>query len=497
MPSTGARLLGPAAGVVGDVFGPPLRALGLVHARRSSGRAGRTHLEVRGLDAPGEAGARKALVEELLAVPGVEGAVVNAVVGRVVVDHAPDVALERLVAVVEEVERRHGHADAAPDTDGSHPADVTPWSRQALALGFDLAGLGLAGVERLLGLLPLTRRVPPLLIGTLGLLDAVPASRGAAESTAGNAPTESWFSLGSAGLQALGSGPLGLLVDACYRVVRADEAASRRRVWQAWDAGAPLERHAAEPVRAYERPGSLRRGPVEKVGDATGVTTLTAFGAAAALLPERAAAVLLAGTPKAARWGREAYAAAAHHAVAEAGIVSMSHSALRQADRVDVVVLGEGLAELAGAAAAVGRVVVVDDAATGYAVQRLQEAGRGVVLVSADDAEGLGAADVGIGLGDEAPWTAGLRCADTDQVRAVLAAVAGARAASVRAAVFALLGSAAGAPITVTTSLVGLTGRANAPVSLAALAAIGVNTWAGRTSTRAARSDREGRIRSV
>jgi hypothetical protein len=104
-----------------------------------------------------------------------------------------------------------------------------------------------------------------------------------------------------------------------------------------------------------------------------------------------------------------------------------------------------------------------------------------VVLVSADDAEGLATADVGIGIGSAVPWSAALRCADPDQARAVLAAVAGARAAAWRAAALALAGSAVGAPIALTSALAGLAGRTNTPVTLAALAAVGVNTWAGRT----------------
>ncbi|GLZ52748.1 hypothetical protein [Actinomycetospora sp. NBRC 106378] len=475
----------PTPGLVGDLVGPVVRALGLAPSRRTSGRPGRTHVEVRGIATPGQAGARRDLVEELRAVPGVSGAVVNAVLGRVVVDHTPDVELARLVAVVEEVERRHGLHRAPADTGGHHPADVTPWSRQVLALGVDLAGLGLAGVERWLGLVPLTRAVPPLLTGTLSLVDAVPSSRSAAERTAGGATTESWFSLGSASLQALGRGPVGLVVDACYRAIRADEAAARTSAWTAWDTRAPLTAHAAEPVDAPSRPGALPRGPVDVVGDVSGATALAAFGTVAALVPERAAAVLLSGVPKAARWGREAYAAAAHRAVSDLGVVSIDPQALRRADRVDVVVLGRTLADRLGAAASeVGRLVVVDDAATAGAVARLQAAGHGVVLVSADDTEGLAAADVGIGVGPDVPWSAALRCADADQARALLLAVAGARAASWRAALLALTGSAVGAPIALGTSLVGLTGRTNAPVTLAALAALVVNTWAGRRSAR-------------
>lgn len=471
------------AGLLGDLLGPAVRALGLTPSRRSSGRPGRTHVEVRGMATPGEAVAREELVAALLAEPGVDGAVVNAVLGRVVVDHDDAVGLDRLVAVVAAVEARHGLDRAPADTGGNHPADVTPWSRQVLALGVDLAGLGLAGVERWLALVPLTRAIPPLLTGTLSLLDAVPSSRTAAERTAGSAATESWFSLGSSALQALGRGPIGLVVDACYRMIRADEAAARTAAWTAWDARTPLATHAAEPLAPPQRPGTLPRGPVDVVGDASGATALAAFGTVAALVPERAAAVLLAGVPKAARWGREAYAAAAHRAVSDLGVVSLDPAALRRADRVDMVVLGTSWADrLADAAATVGRVVVVDDELTAAAVARLQAAGHGVALVSADDTAGLAAADVGIGVGATVPWSAALRCTDADQARAVLLAVAGARAASWRAAVLALTGSAVGAPIALTSSLVGLTGRTNAPVTLAALAALGVNTWAGRTS---------------
>ncbi|MCD2188450.1 hypothetical protein [Actinomycetospora soli] len=483
--TTASRPAGSSGGLLGDLVGPVVRGLGLAPSRRSSGRPGRTHVEVRGVATPGEASARKDLVEELLAVPGVEGAVVNAVVGRVVVDHAPDVALAQLVAVVEEVERRHGLDRAPADTSGKHPVDVTPWARQVLALGVDLAGLGLAGVERVLGLVPLTRSIPPVLTATLSLVDAVPSTRTAAERTAGGATTESWFSLGSSTLQALGRGPIGLVVDACYRVVRADEAAARTAAWTAWDTRTPLHTHTAEPLDATARPGTLPRGPVDVVGDISGATAIAAFGTVAALVPERAAAVLLAGVPKAARWGREAYAAAAHRAVSDLGVVSMDPDALRRADRVDMVVIGEGLVDRLGdAAAAVGRLVVVDEEATATAVTRLQAAGHGVVLVSAEDVEGLAQADVGIGVGTTVPWSADLRCGDVEQARAVLLAVAGARAASWRAAVLALTGSLVGAPIALTSSLVGLTGRTNAPVTLAALAALGVNTWAGRRSAR-------------
>ena len=150
-PPSAARRLG---GLAGDVAGPVLRTATRPPARRTSGRTGRTHVEVRGMDTPERADARTAVVAQLLALDGVHGAVVNAVLGRVVVDHAPDVSVPALVDVVARVEVDHQLDGAAVDTEGTHPADVTPWVRQMVALGLDVAGLGATAAERWFGGLP-------------------------------------------------------------------------------------------------------------------------------------------------------------------------------------------------------------------------------------------------------------------------------------------------------------------------------------------------------
>lgn len=478
-------LAGAALGVAADLAAPFVRAVGRPPARRSSGRAQRTHVELRGLHRPEHADPRRLLVKELQTLPGVEDAVVNAVLGRVVVDHGPEVALADLVRVVADVERIHGLADAEPaGKSGQHPGDPTPYVRQTVALAVDLLGLGAVGVERWFGLLPVTRTVPPLLTGALSLADAVPTVRGVIERTAGGSATESWFSLGSATVQAVGRGPVGLVADACYRVIKAGEAASRAAAWDAFDRSSALEEHEAEAVVGADRPVALRPGAVDVVGDTAGLVALGGLGAALALVPARASAVVLAGVPKAARWGREAYAAAAHGALGAAGVVVVDSTAMRRADRTDMVLLDATVADpsVAAAASAVGRVVVHDGPAAD-AVADLQRAGHGVVVVSGSDTEALAAADVAVGLtvaGEALPWTADLRCTTSAQVVATLGAIAAARAASRRAATLAVIASLAGAPIALTTDLTGLGARANLPVTLGAIAALGLNTWAGR-----------------
>lgn len=476
---------GSVLGLAADLAAPAVRLLGRPPARRWATRPERTHLEVRGLDGPEQSGARRLLVKELQLVPGVRAAVVNAVLGRVVVDHDPDVAVAALVRVVEEIEAAHDLALTEPTAASSHhPADSTALTRQTIALLVDLAGLGVAGVERWLTVVPVSRSVPPLLTGALSLVDAVPALRGTVERVAGGSSTESWFSLGSATVQAVARGPVGLVADACYRALKAGEAAGRRSSWDAWDRGAALSEHEADAAVTPQRPVPLRSGPVERVGDTAGALAVGGLGVAWWLAPQRAVAVLLAGVPKAARWGREAYAAAAHRALCADGVVVLDPTALRRADRVGVVLLDAAVAGRAGvreAAAGAGRVVETATPSAD-AVADLQRDGHGVVVVTGSDADALHAADIGIGVGTDAPWTADLRCATSAQLRATLRSIAGGRAASRRAAALAVLGSLAGAPIALTAVLPGLGAQASFPVTLGALASLGVNaaggTWA-------------------
>src|SRR3954454_14498004 len=67
LPSPGPSIVRRLGGLAGDVAGPALRGLTRPPARRTSGRTGRTHIEVRGMDTPDRADARKAVVDEMLA----------------------------------------------------------------------------------------------------------------------------------------------------------------------------------------------------------------------------------------------------------------------------------------------------------------------------------------------------------------------------------------------------------------------------------------------
>lgn len=421
--------LDPALGLVRDLASPFRRAVGR-STPRVGGRPGRTHVEVRGVHGDGDDEPRRLVEKQVLAVPGVHGVVTNSALGRLVVDHDATMPATALLAAVQEAEQALGRsAGDVPDASAAHPADDMALIRQLVALGLDVTGLAAVLVERSLTPLPAASTlVPPAVTTALSLVDAVPTLRALAERTAGSSSTESWFSVGSATVQALGRGPLGLVADACYRVVKANESAARARTWRRWDEGSDLAEHRAAPCRgaADDRATTLPAGPVERVADGMGLGTVGGLALLGALLPQRAVAVAAAGVPKSARWGREAFAAAAGRVLATRGVLVLDPSALRRADRVDVLVVDAAAPRtpaVEGVAGGVGRVVGVTPGASVHdVVVTWQRRGHGVALVTddpdADDA--LAAADVSIFRSDRdgtaarsaVAWHADVVCPD-------------------------------------------------------------------------------------
>ncbi|GAB3971212.1 cation-translocating P-type ATPase [Actinoallomurus acanthiterrae] len=224
------------------------------------------------------------------------------------------------------------------------------------------------------------------------------------------------------------------------RVLCLMETRSQRLVW---------ERRALE-LRAYEsapiaarpaRPVPLPPGPVEKTSERSSLAALATAGGLLAWTRDagKAADLLLATVPKAARSGREGFAAMLGHELSQAGIMVMNASALRCLDRISMVVIdsavlaGEGepdpLADALIAAARSGsrRVLlsehpVAAEFASGAdelvpagvelagQVHRLQAEGHCVLVISGRDDAALAAADVGVAVlcGPWVCWSADL-----------------------------------------------------------------------------------------
>ncbi|WP_020573793.1 HAD-IC family P-type ATPase [Actinopolymorpha alba] len=350
-----ASVFEPLAGV--------LRALPIGRARMSRRTwvgNGRAHIEVRGVRRPRSEEEARDLEAELAKVPGVNWSEVNAVLGRVVVDFTDRGAgVEDLVAVVERVEERHGVADEPFPSDGpAYPGDPEPGQRQLVAMGADVAGIGLAAFGRLLRL----ARLPVEAASLLSLLDSTPRVRDELETWLGRARADVALAFGNATAQGLAQGPLGLLVDAAYRLSAMGEIAARQRVWREREpdlCGRPAN-HRTGILPVEPRVVPLQPGPVERYADGSGIASLLGGAStfAATRSVTRTISLLTAGTPKAARLTREAFASQLGRLAANRGILSFDGDALRRLDRVDTVVIDARV--LLTGRFVVGTVVVVD-----------------------------------------------------------------------------------------------------------------------------------------
>jgi len=312
------------------------RAVRGQHIQRVAWRgSGRVHIVVRGVTQERAAALARAVEAALRRHPAVRWATVNAPLGTVVVDCGEDVPAAELIGIVERVERDHR---AAPETAALRPSAIDRVPGMATMLVTGLAGLSLAGLGRALRV----ARLPAELGSLIQFVDAEPRLRAAVERALGPDSAEVVLAAANALTQTAAQGMPGLAVDAGMRVVQLAEAVSQRAAWARAESqlcGDPA-RAAAGPVTP-ERPGPLPAGPVERCSEPAGVAAAGAFAVvlAATGSPRRAAGVALAGLPKAARLGRESFAATLGCVLARRGVVVTDHAALRRLDRVDKVVI--------------------------------------------------------------------------------------------------------------------------------------------------------------
>jgi cation-transporting P-type ATPase I len=317
--------------------------------RRRWAGSGRAHIEVKGVHRPMNRPVVRHLESALAGVDGVTWAQVDTVAGRVVVAFDGDrVDLDGLVDVIEGIEGAHNLSDERfPHERPDHPADQEPIQRQIYAICADIGGLGLglAGQLTFGQFGRLARRNP--LVGEIAslvsLADSTPVLRRALEGRLGKAAADLGLAVGNAVAQGLAQGPLGLVTDIAHRGLLLDELRARRDLWarrepQFYGSGPPelppARRHAGRPM-------PLPGGPVETYSNAAAAAALA--GASGALVatrdPHLAVAATATVTPKAAKLGREGFAARLDRDLARSGILALDADALRRLDRVDAVVL--------------------------------------------------------------------------------------------------------------------------------------------------------------
>ncbi len=347
----------------------PGAALGGILDRLSPGRkrrrlwvsGGKAHIEVRGSHQPGRGAMARDLEEALQALEGVQWAQVNAVSARVVVAFEPDSSsVDDIVDVIEGVEEVHQVSqERFPHERPEHPGDVEPVRRQAIAIGADVAALGGSVMAPLFWATPI-----PAEIGSLvSLVENAPRVRHFLEQHIGMALTDLGIGVTSAFVQAFSQGPLTLLTDITHRTNQLGELQANRRTWERREADlyvGPLE----EPLEAVEvppRPQLLGSGLIETYADVAAAASVA--GAAAVMVvtrsPRRAAGIITAAVPKAARHGREAFAATLGRELAARDVVVLDREALRRLDRIDTVVLDTAV--LGTGRLVIGTVQPIDD----------------------------------------------------------------------------------------------------------------------------------------
>ena len=305
--------------------------------RRHWHRAGRAHIEVRGLHRAAAVDAARDLEGRLRDLEGVDWATADQVLGRVVVAFDEDeTGVEELVEVIEAVEEAHGlREELFPPERTDHPGDLEPLAKQRWAIAADVTGAAAGLVARVLRANAVSAEAAAL----VGLLEATPRLRAPLEARLGPAADLGLAAVHAAAQSFAGSN-LPLLVDAVYRGLLLRELAAGRDAWERREEELFEEGHGGAPSVDHDGRG-IPRGTHERYAERSSVAAFA--GAVLALAatrdPRLAVAATVAGNPKAARVGVEAFAAVLGRQLAERGVVPMDRTVLRRLDRVDTVVV--------------------------------------------------------------------------------------------------------------------------------------------------------------
>ena len=247
---------------------------------------------------------------------------------------------EDLIEVIEGVEEVHEvHKERFSHERPEHPGDIEPIRRQAIAIGADVVALGGGLFGQLLRVTP----IPAELGSLVALAENEPRIRHFIEQHLGVGLTDLGLGITSAFVQSLSQVPLTLATDITHRANRLGELQAMRRAWERREADLCSTPHdeSIDAVSVPIREAPLCRGPVEGFADIS--SALSVAGAAATLAltgsPRRAGGIVTAAVPKAARHGRDAFAARLGRELAARDVIVLDSEALLRLDRVDVVVL--------------------------------------------------------------------------------------------------------------------------------------------------------------
>ncbi|OXS34593.1 cation-translocating P-type ATPase [Streptomyces sp. XY006] len=287
----------------------------------------------------GDAGAlARQVAEELVDHPDVLAAFWDEGLGRLVITLAEDAVTDRVTERATELAARFGLSeDADPEApETAHPGDPGEVRVSAAAILLDAAGAAGALAGRSLRLPPTSR----IVTATVTLLRENPRFRAVLRRRFGPSGMELVLAAANAAAHSVGQTPLALLLDGLLRGTQLTEAVARAAAFEALHDDLSHPGRTSLPGPADARP-PLKVTPAQEY--ASHASTGSLAGAAATLLVTHnatdAAEAVLAGSPKAARYGPAAFSATLGTFLAHAGILVRSGERLRQLEIADALVL--------------------------------------------------------------------------------------------------------------------------------------------------------------
>ncbi|MEV6113932.1 cation-translocating P-type ATPase [Streptomyces sp. NPDC052109] len=449
-PSAAGRLLAPAVGAAAGAAAGTMRAgvrgadaaVRVARVARNAlpgagdhWRAGaRAHLALRPVDgervrrAGGTAQLARRVAKTLAERPDVLVAYWDEGLTRLVVTATEEAATDKIVEQAADLAERHGLTLSCGDVEETtHPADPAGVRAAVATLAADTVGIGVAVTAYALRLPP----SPRLVTAVVTLLRENPPFRAWLRDRIGNSRMDLLLACANAAAHGAGQTPTSLVLDGALRACQVAETVARAAAFDAVHDQLCAPGRVSIPDDGAARP-PLRESPAEEYAEHASAGSV--LGAAATLLVKHdgaeAAEAVLAGSPKAARYGPAAFHALLSAALARTGVLVRGPDRLRRLELTGTVVLhpsvlrtDEGEADpwaepvLDAARRAGLRVVLVDDPAledfTGLADQ-VVDARRPLddVVYQARGDTGAVLAVARVRGGDEHEVLAGLRAAD-------------------------------------------------------------------------------------
>ncbi|MFF3911988.1 HAD-IC family P-type ATPase [Streptomyces sp. NPDC001852] len=398
-------------------------------------RAGaRAHLALRPVEedhvrrAGGTAHLARRVAETLAERPDVLVAYWDQGLARLVVTATEEEATDQIMDHASELAERHGLLLAAADVDETtHPADPAGVRAAVATLAADTVGIGVAVAAYALRLPP----SPRLATAVVTLLRENPRFRAWLRARLGDTHMDLLLASANAVVHGAGQTPTSLVLDGALRACQVAETVARAAAFDTVHDQLCAPGRVSLPEDGAPRP-PLRESPAQEYAEHASAGSV--LGAAATLLVKHdvaeAAEAVLAGSPKAARYGPAAFHALLSAALARTGVLVRDPDRLRRLEMAGTVVLhpsalrtDKGEADpwaepvLDAARRARLRVVLVDDPAledfTGLADQ-VVDARRPLddVVYQARGDTGAVLAVARVRNADERDVLDGLRCAD-------------------------------------------------------------------------------------